>query len=92
MGAGDFGAASFRFQQGAVDQLVGDGIGKEDHQIRLADLSAQIAAHFGEHLCLMSVLFADGFVLLFHSLVSANDDNTHILILLGWRFYLVSIC
>ena len=78
MGSCDSGTASFRFEQGAVDHLMGDGIGKEDHQIRGADLSAEIPGHFGEHLCLVAVLFADGFILLLHSLISADDDNTHI--------------
>ena len=58
--------------------LVGDGIGEEDAQIGVPDLFGKVCRHLGEYLCLAVVILTDFLILAYHSVVSADDNNTHI--------------
>src|SRR5699024_6012093 len=61
-----------------VDHLVGHGGCEQDDEVRLPDLSLQIAGHPGKYLCFTFIFPAYLPVLTFHPLISAYDDNAHV--------------
>lgn len=63
--------------QGATHHFVGYGVGEKDKQIRAADLLVQIGAHLSEYLCLAVIIFTDFFILAYHSVMAADDNNAH---------------
>ena len=63
--------------QGAAHHFVGYGVGEKDKQIRAADLLVQIGAHLSEYLCLAVIIFTDFFILAYHSVMAADDNNAH---------------
>ena len=54
-----------------IHHFVRHRTGKEDHEIRTADLAAQIPGRFGEHLGIAVVCPAQVFVLTLHSFITA---------------------
>ena len=77
MTAGHQGVGALGSFGGTGHHFMGDGAGKENHQIRGADLLFEIGGHFGEDLGPAAVGFAKGLVLPLHSFISAYNDDTH---------------
>lgn len=75
-----------RLDHGAVDHFVGDCIGKQDHQIRRADLILHAAAHLSKNLGPAAASFADISVLTLHAVIPADDHHTHIVFPFLLRF------
>ena len=60
-----------------LHHLVGNGLGKQDHQIRRADLLFDRTGFFRKHLGIVAVGCTNVCILTAHSLVSADNYNTH---------------
>lgn len=62
---------------GTLHHFMGYGTGKQDHQIRRADLLFDRTGFFRKHLRSAAVLHADICILTAHALISADNYNTH---------------
>ena len=69
--------AASHFVQGAAYHLVGYGVGKQDQEVRTANLFVQAGAHLGEYLCLTFVILANLFILAYHAVMASDNDNAH---------------
>lgn len=58
---------------------MGNRTGEQNKQIRTADLLVQPGPHLCKYLCLICMLFADFLVLPYHTVMSPDDHNTHVL-------------
>ena len=65
------------FVQRVLDHFVGDGVGKHHQQVGAAQPVFQGASHLGDHLGGALIGPAEVLVLADHTLVSAENDNTH---------------
>lgn len=77
MGSGNRYLIPFCLIYGTVDHLVGDCIGKKDHQIRCPQFFLKSTFFFHKYLCLTSVFSADLFILTDHTFIASYNDNTH---------------
>ena len=77
MAADDLRAAS-HLVQGAAYHLVGHSVGKQNQQVRTANLFIQAGAHLGKYLCLTLVIPANLLILAYHAVVASDNDNAHI--------------
>lgn len=71
------GIASSCFFHCAPHHLMRYCICKQHDQIRAADLFAKTRRHLGEYFCLAIELLTDLFILTYHSVMTAYDNNTH---------------
>lgn len=73
----------FRFLCGSDLHFVGYGAGKEDHQVGIADLLFHRPVFFGKDFGFVAVFLTDLLITADHALISADDDDTHILTFLS---------
>ena len=77
MAADNLRAAS-HLVQGAAYHFVGHCVGKQDQQVRTANLFIQACAHLGKYFCLTLVIPANLFILAYHAVMASDNDNAHV--------------
>jgi len=77
MAADDLRAVS-HLVQGAAYHFVGHSVGKQDQQVRTANLFIQAGAHLGKYLCLTFVIPANLLILAYHAVMASDNDNAHV--------------
>ena len=63
----------------ALHHLVGDGSGEQNEKVGISDLIFQRGAHLCKDLGLAPIFLTQRFIAADHAIVSANNDDTHIL-------------
>ena len=70
--------APFRLFHRTADHFMGYGVCKEYDQIRASDLFAETCRHLSKNFCFAVEPLAYLFILTYHSVMAAYDNNTHI--------------
>lgn len=64
--------------ESGLDHLVGNSVGKEDHQVRAADPVAERIFKLAEHLGVAAVFLTALKIFSLHTFISAYNDYAHI--------------
>ena len=64
--------------QGAAYHLMGYSVGKQDQEVRTANLFIQAGAHLGKYFCLTLVIPANLLILAYHAVMASDNDNAHV--------------
>ena len=78
MGSGYLNPISLRLRYSSIYHLMRHCIGKQNHQIRIAQFFPHISLFLCKNLCFTAIVLTDFLVLTDHAFISSDNDNDFI--------------